>query len=369
MSDYQRFVSYLYEYQNNTKTRNCGFSRVEVRDHICHVEVHLKLPAYPFTPTLRVYVFVPAEGKLYGIFLGNATYMQGNVYGNFSFSDRNIQKTPYHFFDLGGILIQTNTDQCFGSAWKNITILPKQFVFSPNIPTENSIPNPTSTMESDEPKTADIRSGSAYTTETESPAQTETDTKPQIDIQSEEEIQQQLSPEQENQPKQEILSEQESLSEQEISSEQESLSEQEIPSDTIDVKKAAAANKPDNFWESILKSYPQKQPFFDDEIHSCVQLSPKDMHKLNTSGYTIENNAFFRHGCQSYQHFLLGKKQWNDKSHYILAVPGIYNPREQYMAAMFGFPYFKAAQNPAFRSCRWGYWYRIIPEHWNDCKA
>ncbi len=447
MANYQRFVSYLYEYQNNVKLKNCGFCRVELRDHNCRLEVHLKLPLYPFTPALKVYAFVPSNEKLYGIFLGNASYQQGNVSGTFLFSEKNIKESAYHFSQLGGIVIQTDTGFCFASAWKDLNINPEKFIFQQNKPLQKIVPTketlhglsfPTSAaspapdkqnFESDQQDTQTVSSMSAEAENvSESTISQGKDTKCKVqeaedfvstekdyqvsdnagetcmsqttEFQIPEDTQKSsLSPSTdtnndttlEKNSSQETLSETETIStlhtentttlpdssEEKIISKPTPFPSNESEPALLAASTDSAYTKPrrnsDNFWETLLNSYPQCHPFFDDEIHNCVQLPSKDVHKIASVGCPICNNAFFRHNCQSSQHFLIGKKDCspnntcNEKAQYILAVPGIYNPREQYMATMFGFPYFKQGQNS--RGCNhcWGYWYRIIPECWGDC--
>ncbi len=425
MADYQRFVSYLYEYQRNTKSKNCGFCRVEIRDHNCHLEIHLKLPVYPFVPTLKVFVFFSTQDKLYGIFLGNASYQHGNVSGSFSFSDQNILGSGYKFSELGGILIQSDTSLCFGSAWKDIHIQPEKFVIlekktstqtnssfrtsSNTNQTEHGLPSATaetplaqSESESYEP---DTEAPSAISIEAE--ILLESNTSPQTKMQGtsqrselaketkySSELPQQETLSETEQPPQHSASEpsyqqstihtaqtpqptasEPSYQQSTIHTAQTSqhsankLSEPEIRAASTDTLKTSAPPQPDNLWEHILKSYPQCHQFFDDEIHNCVQLSPRDVQKITASGYPLGNNAFFKHNCQSFQHFLLGKKECSGKVQYIIAVPGLYNAKEQYMASMFGFPHFKPSQNSHYRNNCWGYWYRFIPEHWNQCRC
>ena len=42
MSEYNRFVSYMYVYENNVKSANNGFVRVETRNGQCFVYIHMK---------------------------------------------------------------------------------------------------------------------------------------------------------------------------------------------------------------------------------------------------------------------------------------------------------------------------------------
>ena len=76
---------------------------MEVRNHQCRLEVHMKLPTYPFTPSFHVYAFVPVDGQLLGLTLGSASYHQGAVYGAFTIPDSNINDLPYGIDDLGGL--------------------------------------------------------------------------------------------------------------------------------------------------------------------------------------------------------------------------------------------------------------------------
>lgn len=411
MADYKRFVSYLYAYQNNIKSKNSGFCRVELRDHNCRLEVYLKLPIHPFTPTLKVYAFVPSNQKLYGIFLGNASYQQGNVSGSFSFAEKNIQGSSYQFSQLGGIFIQTDIGVCFASAWKDFHIQPDQFVeYQKNsnekisnekisnekisnecniahapktyfpIPNAETTPDQSQT-ESDQ---QNVETLSSIPDETEDISDTilqdnynYNETELPKEKTAEVTIKQETPEEAQKNQTAEITIEQERVEvPKQVEHQTKDFSKEESCAPLFAASMDSSCSKEkedttDNFWETILKTYPKCHPFFDDEIYNCVQLSKQDLHLLSSSGYPICNNGFFRHNYESFQHFLIGKKSCNsspDKAHYILAVPGIYNTKEQYMASMFGFPYFKCSQNFQYRNNCWGYWYRIIPEHWNHCK-
>lgn len=101
MSAYKRFVSYLYEYDHRKKGKNRGFVRVEVRNHQCCLELHMTLPACPFIPVFRAYAFVARPGALHGLFLGNPSWKQSNVYGQFRL------QTPVSATAAGILMIST----------------------------------------------------------------------------------------------------------------------------------------------------------------------------------------------------------------------------------------------------------------------
>ena len=39
MTDYSRFITYIYEYVNGIKQYNAGFTKVEVRNGICKLQL------------------------------------------------------------------------------------------------------------------------------------------------------------------------------------------------------------------------------------------------------------------------------------------------------------------------------------------
>lgn len=299
MSEYQRFVSYIYKYHGNKKSKNCGFSRVEVRDHKCHLEVHMKLPVYPFTPVFHVYAFVSTDGQLMGLSLGNASYHQGAVYGAFAIPDSNINNLPYGINDLGGLYIQTDEGEIFATAWKEISIQPNLFFIYKDTPQIHAA--------STELPVSDFSGAHTDTAETPTLSEKtdEPDTAPDDDTDA-------------------------------------------LPSSSVDP------------WKKIQDTYPHTQPFFDDSIHQCVQLSLEDIPNLCQHGFPIGVNQFLIHGCQSFHHFLLGKPDSTTDGKYILAVPGIYDEKEQFLASLFGFPNFKPAKSTIIRSGQFGYWYRLL---------
>ena len=53
MSDYRRFIAYLYEYPNNRKGGCCGFVRVESQNGFCRMDFQIKSPSLPPRPRSR----------------------------------------------------------------------------------------------------------------------------------------------------------------------------------------------------------------------------------------------------------------------------------------------------------------------------
>ena len=292
MSEYQRFVSYIYEYQNHTRLQNCGFSKVEVRNSRCRLQIHMKLHTVPFTPVFQVYAFIPSEHQHIAVPLGKAAWQQGVVYADFMLPQQQIAQTPYGLKDLGGLYIQTEHGQLFATAWKDIPIQPELFTVYTETPQIQAASIPSAPEEN--------------------------------------------------------AAEPDHSSETQISSTEEDTAPENIPMES------------QTPWQYFQDNYPHIHPFFDDAIHQCVRLSTEDIPKLTKLGIRMENNPFFQHGCQSYQHFLLGKSTESAPQEYVLAVPGMYDPWEQMAASVFGFPHFKPARTESIRYGQFGYWYRLF---------
>ena len=55
MSDYKRFFSYVYAYENSTKTTNSGFAKIETRGEKTDIELHMqRLNIFHHYKTLQV---------------------------------------------------------------------------------------------------------------------------------------------------------------------------------------------------------------------------------------------------------------------------------------------------------------------------
>lgn len=314
MSAYKRFVSYLYEYDHHKKGKNRGFVRVEVRDHQCRLELHMTLPVFPYTPSFQIYAFIARSGNLYGLPLGSACLKQGQVHEIFQIPDTRIGNSSWNLSDLDGLVVICDTGQHYATCWSDCRIIPEQLI----------LPE----------ATADLKAASlepAATPPTEFPvnpfppsSDSSTDSSPDIPP---------AFPG--------------------VSASDASVSAESSGSYT-------PVRLPAFSWKRLEDSYPQVTPFFDEEIHNCLQLSPKDISLLGSFGIPCGTNQFFLYGSHTFQHFLLGKMEHGDTTSYILAVPGIYEERERLLAGLFGFAYFKSARAKDAQPGHFGYWYRTI---------
>lgn len=127
MSEYKRFVSYVYEYRNGEKKHSCGFCRAEVRGGQCKLELHMKFSPFPYTPAFQVYTFAAGKERPVGIPLGEAAYTRGTVYGLFHLPARGIDGR-YDFQQLGGLIVQSDTGGLYATSWTDLPFNPENFL-------------------------------------------------------------------------------------------------------------------------------------------------------------------------------------------------------------------------------------------------
>lgn len=97
----------------------------------------------------------------------------------------------------------------------------------------------------------------------------------------------------------------------------------------------------------------------------CIKkISHKELSLLPRRFWSLANNSFLLHGYHNYNHLLLVEEE----GHLWLGVPGIYDPREAYVANLFGFPQFTASYVPLLElsanecesSESFGHWCRCL---------
>ena len=67
MSDYRRFIAYLYEYPNNRKGGCCGFVRVESQNGFCRMDFRSNRRLFRRRPRSRSTDLSAGQGRMYGI--------------------------------------------------------------------------------------------------------------------------------------------------------------------------------------------------------------------------------------------------------------------------------------------------------------
>lgn len=344
MSDYRRFIAYLYEYPNNRKGGCCGFVRVESQNGFCRMDFQIKSPSLPPETSVTVYGFIRRSGRMYGIPLGNLLAGRSSTSGKlFTHSDA-IGQTDVTLDELGGLILLCRQTGVIATQWDDLPIQPE--FFAPTLPQEpktsadnGARPTEEKTAETPEPLDPAVPAQSLPSSDASKAQFDELST----EFSSNSELYPQNSNPEPPQPFPDSAA-------------------QPLHMTSADFP-AAAAVPPSRaaLYLQLQDQFPEFHPFPDDDLTDCLRLSLDDLPQLRAAGLSVDANRFVLHGSSSYRHLLLARNRDQQELWYF-GIPGVYTPNEQFMASLFGFFHFKQAMRPSELApdARFGYWYRTL---------
>ena len=116
MSDYRRFVSYMYLYENNVKSMNAGFLKVESRQGRCRLNLSLK-NVYSGTGRCQAFLFMRTEQELRGVYLGDVQIKNHGSEWSFRTDTEDIAGSGYGLEQMSGMIIRTEGEKFYGTRW------------------------------------------------------------------------------------------------------------------------------------------------------------------------------------------------------------------------------------------------------------
>lgn len=120
LSDYQRIVSYLYEYHHGIKGPNVGFAKIEKRQDQLRIYFHVKTNDQALE--YKIYFYHFHEGTMEGIFLD--TIKKNDTIIEF----KQTYPLAHDLKKMDGFLIYHSNDHFFGSQWKDRPIIIRSFM-------------------------------------------------------------------------------------------------------------------------------------------------------------------------------------------------------------------------------------------------
>lgn len=299
----QRFVTYIYAYENNNKNQNVGFAKVDIRGDYCQVEIHLKRTGYT-NVKCPVYLFVRENEVIVGVEIGEIALVNGC--GDFvrQLNCNGVGETPYCMKDMKGILIFLDDTVMFASQWDERAIYRDNFK-----PYEETKQIPVEQLEdaAEEPE----KSGQSEKLQVES-------------------VQAQQSGEQQ--------------------------------SEELQPEAQRSGDMWMDLWEKLNGMYGAKNLFENMPEISGIHMELKDLRELPKKYWYLGSNSFLLHGFFNYRHLLLGKVENESGRKWFIGVPGIYQNQEKVLAAVFGFPEFRQEKDTGVKTGQFGYWYRFMDE-------
>lgn len=380
MTEYNRFVSYIYVYENNQKTLNNGFVRVETRDSRCFVYVHMKDMYGSLQTVFDVYMVKRYGSIIRGIHLG-VMKRDGNQ-GEFYIETQkdNIENSGISLGEMAGIVIVSSQGQKYGTCWDEEMLDMRSFQAGTG--TEENIPVRKTVTEIPKEKSIIIGSADEKVVKTESanektvkiePADEKTvKTEPAKEVKGKAQTsgidhKKAKMPSEENNKREMIGEENKNENQPGLHSESIALSVNESPENLV--KEAALATVPMDYRDSVKKLTLEEKlqkimdqgmkmyPFEDNEVEQCVRLELQDIGMMPMKFWTYVSNSFLLHSYYSYRHLILG---YLKKDGYFLGVPGMGQQKDRFMAQQFGFTNFKAIRNGEEGRSDFGYWYVLL---------
>ena len=127
MAEYRRFIAYVYEYRNGKKTDNCGFVKVEVRNGLCTVEIHLQVAGLIPEEECKVFTFLRKEGLLQGIWIGSCKTEKDMIEGNLETEAQSAGGSGIPLEKMSGMIFTTASGGFYGTQWDDQSIRPENF--------------------------------------------------------------------------------------------------------------------------------------------------------------------------------------------------------------------------------------------------
>ena len=124
---YRRFIAYVYEYRKGKKEDNCGFMKVEVRNHMCTIEPHLQVGNLAAGEVCKVYGFVRKEGLMNGILPGSCKTEANRIECLVETDGMDMGGSGIPLEKMGGMILLTESGGFFGTEWDDQTIRPENF--------------------------------------------------------------------------------------------------------------------------------------------------------------------------------------------------------------------------------------------------
>lgn len=128
MAGMQRFVTYIYAYENGQKNRNAGYAKIEIKGNNGRMDIHFVSGGV--TDGLgKVFFLYIKERKVVSIPLGELLVEGGRGTGQFLFHTGMLQDMKLAFEQIDGIGITDSDHQTYMSFWKDVD-LPEEEAFT-----------------------------------------------------------------------------------------------------------------------------------------------------------------------------------------------------------------------------------------------
>lgn len=312
MPGYQRFVTYLFLYEEEKKLENCGFAKVEIRQDQCRIQLQVKGIR---KENMDVYLLNQNVTEPEGILLGSMQTRNGVAEQTFFCNSNHVEESGYAIEQMRGIYIPLEHSEFVASQWDDeVTVWGR---FRPWSPKREG-------AESDITGSEKMKKG---------------ETDPHNETAEKEKYRMMQKLEEKNG----------------VNSSCGELHATQTSAAMVHPLQMSWVQQ----WERFTAAHPLICPFDEDDHVYAVKLKLQDFPILPKRYQYLANNHFLLHGYFSYEMILFGYME-GEKRRWFLGVPGVFSNQEQLLAGIFGFPEFRTKQVTRQKTGEFGYWCRYL---------
>lgn len=137
MTEYQRFIAYLYEYGQDGAKVSAGHLRVELRQGKCQMTVRIR--AKRMTGLCKLYFYIRKPNQVIGFLIGETNLVNGESEFNFKADASNLSGKKETFDQVSGLLLFGKGEEYLAADWNNKDITPTEAAnINPNIKKKES---------------------------------------------------------------------------------------------------------------------------------------------------------------------------------------------------------------------------------------
>ena len=110
----ERFITYMYAYENRIKGRNVGFVKVECRKDTCALEIHIRNLGR-FSGKCRTYLLM--DENVIGVELGTMIISYGQGQAIYYFDRNDIEQSGYRLEQVKAVRVECGSQEFLASCW------------------------------------------------------------------------------------------------------------------------------------------------------------------------------------------------------------------------------------------------------------
>lgn len=385
MSDYRRWISYIYAYENGVKKKSAGYAKLELKDGKLAMTLHI-------TPdgqegNLQICMYKCHAGSREGVLFGSIEKKQGGEGIQFLEDAADLRGSGLLFQEMNGLLLYDDKGKYLISSWEDqpIEIAALKEIVA-HLEREKSAQERVGGTLGEERKMENIVNEEKQSAEEEEvgekPTDEETEAK-ELTIEEErgmesgktkaENIEETGGESQRiegNSVGENYSVQNEKVDGIHITGISSAKREQEEPMDaspkteeSVAVKEKPEKNtlpSPSKLEDRVFSCLPAMYPFEHREFERSVRMEPQDIGLLPREMWKYAGNSFLLHSYYAYHHILFVRKLRKEQRNCYLMLPGVYHPKEQHMAQLFGFSDFCPVRKKALQQGDFGYWYMEV---------